>query len=59
MIDTPKSVGIEDLFPELSPDEQREMQAFFDEYFVLLLKISERLKDEGEERQFDGLTESA
>jgi hypothetical protein len=43
----PKLTAIEDLYPDFSPEEQREARENFDQYLSVVKRIYERLEREG------------
>ena len=46
-------ISIQQLFPDLTPDQQKQVAEFIDEYFAVLLRVAKRL-DHQCERAFDG-----
>ncbi len=53
-----ETVTIEDLYPELSPEQQREADAVFGEYLELMIHIFNRIRSDPEAyARFEALTD--
>lgn len=54
-----ETVTIQELFPDLSPEQQHEADAVFGEYLELMIRIFDRIRSDPEAyAQFEALTTS-